>query len=67
MDHIQAKKAQVLKPNQEIRDAVAKRKARGNIALKKGLIVSVEERDARRKRAKHTPYLDKLLKFASNF
>lgn len=66
MNHIQAKKAQVLKPNQGIRDAVAKRKARGNIALKKGLIVSVEEREARRKRAKNTPYLDKLLTLVSD-
>ena len=59
-------KRQMLKPDQEIRNAVAKRKARGNIVLKKGLIVSVEERETRRKRAEHTPYLDKLLKLASN-
>ena len=45
----------------KVREAVAKRKARGNIALKRGLIVSVEEREERTKRAENTPHLKKLL------
>ncbi len=66
MAHIAAEKGQVLKPNQEIRDAVARRRARGNIALKKGFVVTVEERQERRKRAERTPYLDQLLSHAPN-
>lgn len=53
--------AVALELRKKVRRLVAAKKARGSIALKKGLIVSVEERRDRQKRAENTPDLDKLL------
>ena len=50
----------------EIKAVVARRRARGNIVIKKGFVVSAEEREQRRKRAEHTPHLDKLLSHSAN-
>lgn len=44
-----------------IREKAAMKRARGSIALKKGRVVSAEERKKRHERAKNTPHLDEML------
>jgi len=49
------------KLSEKAREKAAHKRARGSIALKNGRILSEEDRIKMKERAKHTPYLDKML------
>jgi hypothetical protein len=45
---------------EKIREDIARRKARGNVANKDGRVITAAHKKELDKRASHTPYLDKL-------